>query len=295
MLRVIDDSGYTVDDSENYVASDERDTTGHGTKILTTINTFAPRSRYKLYRLIAGDGEFRPSNFLRAMDDVRDDDIDVVNISAGKYHESCGGRCRLCAAVEGVVRAGSTVVAGAGNRKGSRKLGVFCPARSSDSIAVGMSETLCNATPPKRDELHRTPNTTKPPGAYWGTVDPDRPYYPSDAYCSHRGCSPFDSCRANRQVIYWDGNVEWNDYLPEVVAPGHFPIANRSAGEFALEPGTSYSTAIVTGCIATVMSERFPDLPTPQRIKRALESTSRDLDCGIVGMIDMEQLLEAVS
>lgn len=295
ILRAPPDSNYDTDGPVNYVASDERDTTGHGTKITSILDSFSPRSEYKPHRVVAPDGEFRPSNFLKAMDDVRNDNVDVVNISAGKYHDDCEGQCRLCTAVDNVTREGSVVIAGAGNRKEERSLDVFCPARSSNSIAVGMSETLCDATPPRDRGSLRTVGQIRPPGAYWGTGDREEPYYPDGAYCSHRGCSPFHECRDNRRITYWNGNVERNDYLPEVVAPGHLPMVDHAGGEYVLEPGTSYSTAIVTGCVATVMSELFPDLPTLHQIKRAIESTSQDLDCGIVGKIDMMGLFEALS
>jgi len=294
VLDVPSDLDITVDFPENYVASNDRDTTGHGTRVLDILSCFAPNSSYKPFRLIAEDEEFRPSNFLKAMDDVRNANIDVVNISAGKYHGKCGGQCRICEAVEDVTREGSIVVAGAGNRKENNSFDVFCPARSSRSIAVGMSETLCSATPPQNPLEPLGKADTRPPGAYWIDPHSEIPYHPDEAYCSYERCSPHQKCENNRQVIYWEGNVDWSDYIPEVVAPGHKPLVNVERGMAEIEPGTSYSTAVVSGGIATVMSEVFPNLPSPQSVKRAVEATSQDLNCGIVGKFDMKGLRDAL-
>lgn len=284
----------TIDFPENYVASDETDTTGHGTRVLDLISLFAPESIYKPLRVVAGDEKFKPSNFLKAMDDVRNANIDLVHISAGKYHENCGGRCRICEAVELVIRDGSVVVAGAGNRKEDRSLDVFCPARSPSSLAVGMSETLCT-TSIDNPSLPVGADSPRPPGAYWVDVDSDYPFYPTDTYCSYQSCSPFHECKNNRKTRYWEGNVDWDQYIPEVVAPGHKPLIDTNQLRGYIEPGTSYSAAVVSGGIAIVMSELFPDLPSPGRMRRAIETTALDLDCGIVGKFNMKGLRDALS
>lgn len=295
MLGAPADWEVTIDIPENYVASNDRDTTGHGTSVLNLISLLAPESIYKPLRVIAEDGKFKPSNFLKAMNDVRNGNIDLVNISAGKYHDNCGGRCRICEAVDVVIEEGSLVVAGSGNRKVDEPLDVFCPARSSNSIAVGMSETLCTASPSVNSSMPFGVEDPRPPGAYWVNVDSDSPYYPDASYCSYRNCSPFHTCENNRRIEYWDGNVDWNHYIPEVVAPGHRPVVDRQQGRGEIEPGTSYSTAVVSGGIATVMSGVFPNRPSPHRVKRAVEATSQDLDCGIVGKFDMKGLRDVLS
>lgn len=294
VLRPLESMDITTDLPENYVASSDQDTTGHGSKVVGMIQPFAPDSTYKLFRVIAEDGTFRPSNFLKAMEDIRSSNNDVVNVSAGKFHENCASRCRISEAVDTVVRDGSIVVTGAGNRTSERQLGVFCPGKSTESIAVGMSETLCTATP-QDTSTPMGAQQPRPPGAYWANSGSEFPFYPEDAYCSYKRCSPFHECDDNRKTVYWDGNVDWHDYVPEVVAPGHKPIFDRESDLFELEPGTSYSTAVVSGCIATVLSEVFPDVPSPHRVKRAVETSSRDVDCGVVGKLDMKSLYNALS
>lgn len=245
--------------------------------------------------MIAEDGTFKPSNFLKALADVRGSNIDVINISAGKYHNNCRGRCRICEAVEAVTREGSVVIAGAGNRTEERSLDVFCPAQSSESIAVGMSETLCTASPRKNPSPPVGMGDARPPGAYWVDMEAESMFHPDGSYCSYRSCSPFHECNDNRQTVYWNGNVDWNDYIPEIVAPGHKPAIDTQNGSAHIEPGTSYSAAVVSGGVATVLSEILPNSFSPQRIKRGVETSSRDLDCGMVGKFDMKQLLNILS
>jgi len=283
-----------VDSTNNYVASGARDTTGHGTTVMQFLDVFAPEAVYNLYRVVAEDEEFRVSNFLKAMADIRDRDTDVVNVSAGKYHADCGGRCRICEAVEAVIGDGTIVVAGAGHREPDRGLGVYCPARSTESIAVGMSETICTASPDSTNLLSEAAELYRAPGSYWATEAVDNPSYPSDTYCGGVRCSPRNSCDENKVETYWYGNCEWEAYVPQVVAPGHWPLQSEDGDECGLEPGTSYSTAIVSGAIATVLSEIYPPIPTPQRVSRTVESTSQNMECGVVGKLDMTRLYDAL-
>ena len=288
--------GINTEYQENYVASGERDTTGHGSKVLYFIQEFAPEAVYNFFRVVATDKKFKPSNLLKALDSIRNKDIDLVNISAGKHHKNCSGKCRLSSAIDELVREGTVIVAGAGNTKEGKSLGVFCPAKSSNSIAVGMSESICEASPSNQsmpigvDSLE-----SRPPGAYYAKRQSGYQYYPDETYCGYNGCSPMHSCENNRRIKYWDGNVEWEDTIPEIVAPGHLPIVDTHGTEAKLEPGTSYSAATVTGGLACVLSEIFPTQVTPQRIKRTVEASSKDLDCGIVGKFDLKELKRNLS
>jgi len=223
------------------------------------------------------------------MHDIAEGNIDVINISAGKYHRDCNAECRLCMATDDVVDNGSVVVPGAGNRSEDESLGVFCPAKSPKTIGVGMSETLCTATPKgSGDSIIQGPSG-RPPGSYWVEPEEKYPFYPDNNYCGHGACSPFHDCVDNQKTVYWDGNVAWDQYLPEVVAPGHFYIESQD-GNVTLEPGTSYSCAAVSGGIASALSDTLPNTPSPSRVRRVVEATSTGLECGPVGKFDMSEL-----
>jgi len=254
----------------------------------------APQATYKTFRVIAENGTFRPSNFLKAMQAIVEGNIDVVNLSAGKFHPNCNGECRICMAVEDVTNSGTIVVPGAGNKTRDKNRSVFCPAKSAETIAVGASETLCTASPEGDTSTLIQGPSGRPPGSYWVKRDDPPPFYPDQNYCGHGGCSPFHDCENNQKTIYWNGNVEWKDYLPEVVAPGHIFLESETTGQTTLEPGTSYSCAVVSGGIATVMSDLLPKSPSPHQIRRAVEATSSELDCGMVGKFNMGELRKAL-
>jgi hypothetical protein len=220
----------------------------------------------------------------------------LVNISAGKYHRDCGGECRICSIIDGLAQEDIVTIAGAGNRKADESLGVFCPAKSTSSIAVGMSQIICTATPNNKSmPLGANSLESRPPGAYWAKRHNAHEFYPNDTYCGFNGCSPIHQCENNRRVEYWEGNVDWDEAFPEVVAPGLMPMINESETGGELEPGTSFSTALVTGGVACILSEVFPNQVGPQRLKRTVEASSRNLDCGIVGQFDMEMLKDRLS
>jgi hypothetical protein len=289
VLSAPDDLNVITEPERDYVAGEKRDTTGHGTKILGQLSLVAPDATFKTYRVIASDEEFRPSNFLKAMSEIAEANVDVVNISAGKFHSDCGTECRICMAAEDVVSTGCVVCAGAGNRKPDRELGLFCPAKSVKAVAVGTSETLCTASTGNGGDSLIKGASIDPPGSYWVKRSNPDPFYPNDNYCGYGNCSPFHECGEYQETVYWDGNAAWRAYTPEVVAPGHTVIQNEDTGEIALETGTSYSCAMVSGGIATVLSELLPDQPSQRRINNAVRATSRDLDCGPVGKFSTER------
>lgn len=296
MLDVSSDAGIHIANKENYVASTDDDTTGHGTKVTNILAQFAPDSIYKLHRIVAENSEFKPGNILKAMDNLKDSNVDIINISAGKYHFDCNAQCRICESVKSVVESGKVVVAGAGNKKSDQPRGIYCPATSTKTISVGMCESLCRASPQQSSPRYIGPDnrTYNPPGAYQVNGHDDIDFYPNESYCSYNGCSAFHECDENREMKYWDGNVKWKEEYPEVVAPGHKALWNSDNQQLELEPGTSYSAAAVSGGIATVLSEKFPEVCSPPRIRRKLQATAQQLDCGVVGLFDMSQLYDSL-
>lgn len=199
-------------------------------------------------------------------------------------------------ATDNVVNNGTIAVAGAGNlRPSDDQLGTFCPAKSTDTIAVGMSETLCTASFEKEHSRHlNLEMKARPPGAYWIELEDASPYSPDQNYCGYQGCSAFQDCNNHRKTGYWQGNVNWEDYVPEVVAPGHRVVGDSESGLIALEPGTSYSSAVVSGGIASVLSDVLPKSPSPNLVRRAVEATSTRLGEGVVGKFNMSELKQAL-
>lgn len=283
---------------ENYVASSDDITTPHGMQVLILAWAASQRSTFDFHRIVAKDGTFKPSNFLKAMQRVRESNPDLVNLSGGVHHHNCQQKCRICVASKSVVNEGIPIVAGAGNSDPNESKSLYCPAAADTVIAVGAFETVCSWDVQPRNTgragLYRSNLSTKSPGSYWvDSASDSQPYSRYDtAFCGARGCSPMHPCEDFSKERLWEGNVNFGTDEPDVFAPHHFVKTNGD-----LDCGTSFSTAIVAGGIADVLSrvENGADVVEPRDIQWAiemLESTVGDtshtkLDIsGLLGYLD---------
>jgi len=281
------DSIYTPEDElfdivtgveENYVASKEVLTTPHGQHVLHIISEYAPEAIYDIHRIVIESGEFNPSNYLKAMGNVRDRSVEVVNISAGKHHEDCNQRCRICKAASEVVDSGTIVVAGAGNDAGGgERKSLYCPALGTDTIAIGSYETRCGFDmQQKTGSLYRTvPQSIHPPGAYWSrnselSPEPEPTNIP---FCSRQGCSEFHSCEDYQKERLSDINVSFRQGEPDVFAPDHYIIPCED-GTPRIRTGTSFAAALVSGALADILSSvmNHRPFPTPEEVIEAIHS-----------------------
>lgn len=268
---------YTVDEQRNFVASDERDTTNHGTRVAFILSRFAPKAVYSFYRTIAPDGEFTPSNYLKALDAARSNSVDIVNSSAGIHHEDCRGQCRVCHAVRQTLADGVCVVAGAGNAMDA-DTGVYCPAREPDVVSVGVYESVCTneISPPIAAPVGFSPDLL-PTGSYRAppVSEVDADWTPNKTYCGGQQCTPTDSCREHRVEHLWAGNPEQGIGGIDVYAPGT-TLVGMESGPPRMDIGCSFSAPIVTGVLADAFSELHGSrpIPSPAAIDRALSRLS---------------------
>lgn len=254
-------------------------TTLHGHQILRIISKYAPEAIYETHRVIIETGEFKPSNFLKAMDNIRGRSVDIVNISGGKHHSGCKQRCRICTATREVVESGTIVVAGAGNNFSDDSKTLYCPALCSDAIAVGSFETRCGLRVGngRGTDLHQTvPQNLHPPNSYWvhgSEVAADNE--PTNiAFCSGEGCSEWHSCSKHQIERLSDHNVGFSEAEPDVFAPDHYPFQRRD-GTVGLDVGTSFATAVVSGALADILSTiaQHRTLPGPDEVMDAIRNT----------------------
>lgn len=269
--------GAEVNRTRNYVASDDDLTNRHGADVLDIVHHLSTESVFNFYRVTVENGTFKSSNLLRALDDARRHGVAVLNLSLGVAHADCGGRCRVCDAARRIAEDGVFVVAAAGNRLADENDTVRCPARTEGVLSVGASVTRCTASV----------ETERPPGSYW--VDhadeflaetPNEHVYSDEPFCGKRGCSPDHRCSANRTERVAAVTVSERDEI-DVLAPGHFP--REGVYGCRLDCATSFSTAVVSGIAAALLSELRPvgSEPEPRTLRRALVASGDQLDCGI--------------
>lgn len=290
-------SNFVASVNENYVASNDPLTTAHGYFVLSTIWYYSFESLYELHRVVASDGRFKVSNFLKAMSNVAKSSVDIVNTSGGIHHRDCNQRCRVCKATNEVVESGTIVVAGAGNDLDGEEKSIYCPALSESTISVGSFEGVCGYSP---DEKHgggiqRRSPSVKPPGAYWVTDDEATiDWEPVDIpYCSLQGCSPYHDCSDHRIERIPDRNVSFDEGSPDVFAPDHY-VYERDSGAPGLRVGTSFATAVVTGALGEILSvvakERV--FPSPSEVNRAINNISTGVGSTFHRKFDGQQMLD---
>lgn len=237
----------------------------------------APEATYNLYRIVAADGEFKPSNYLKAVKAAQENRVDIINLSGGASRPTCNGNCRICVAARKVINDGIAIITGSGNVVEDKNCGLFCPAKMTETVGTGVYESYCthwvdlNPRPGIQSQKIPAPNS------YWIDysmleLDADEDWIPTGQYCSYTSCTPEESCAENQVEILWPGNVDFSSREPDVFAPGKY--VQGLNGKAMFDIGTSFSTATVTGAVTDIYSRLHSErpLPTPHDLNRAIES-----------------------
>lgn len=258
-----------IDEKKNFIANDRPDTTAHGTKIANILTGGAPEATYNLYRVVTSHKEFKVSNYLKGLDAARQNNVDVINSSAGIHHENCQGNCRISEAAKALVDEGISIVAGAGNAFNSDQH-LYCPGKVNQTISVGVAVSYCRfnvaktATGPVGFDKQ-----LYPPGSYFAPIEAED-IGVNGPFCGGMGCTPVDSCGDNKNEEIWNGNPIEGFGDIDVFAPGTTVYSTQDGPK--IDIGTSFSTAYITGVIADILSEihgKRP-LPKPREIKSVL-------------------------
>jgi hypothetical protein len=264
---------YIINRHENYVYTEEADTTGHGGDVLETVGYFAPDAEFNLYRVIAENGRARRGDLVQAIADAGQHGLDLLNISLGiAHHEEddydCGGQCRVADEARLAIEDGLTLIAAAGNREKDESLAVNCPARVEKAIGVAGFVSHCTA------DLIDTENS----GQYWVQNDTTR-----GPFCGQRGCSPAKSCANHRYEKPWAGNVAFSNTTPEVLAPVHHPAGSEETP--VLQSGTSFAVPIVCGFLAAISGDLLEEgiNPAPAEFRKAIQGGAVPIEEGEVG------------
>ncbi|WP_456430781.1 S8 family peptidase [Thermosulfuriphilus sp.] len=120
----------TLEDSVDFTGEGIDDLNGHGTIVALLLLAVAPRSRLFNVKVVRATGRGKEENLIKGIRWAVNRRIQTINISLGVYHPKwglweCNGGCDLCQAAEEAARAGTIVVAAAGNEAGK----TYCPAK----------------------------------------------------------------------------------------------------------------------------------------------------------------------
>jgi hypothetical protein len=273
------------------VAEDPPDRTAHhGEWVLDIASFYVPEATFGLYLAACDTAEDEDETniripqlaFARAVDEAIEHDIDVLNISAGRFRPNCTlGNCAYCSEVNRAVDHGISVVASAGNQENNA---VHCPSNTEPAISVGGMEVECTFNPP------RIPGTRsgKPPLAYWAHLF-DGTDYPDGAatgsYCSTRGCwRKTGNCERHKLRTSWDHNPIFSGGKPDVLAPVHY-AGEQEGGRPFVWAASSFAAPLVSGCVAGVLSGLDSE-PSTFRVHQAIKEGAESLGEIRVGGFD---------
>lgn len=256
------DSIFTEDErtsAEFNALDDEEHTHGHGTWISDILRWGAPEAEIFCYRIVDENGEYSRFDLLKAFDELKSGDADIVNLSLGNHKSNCSGNCRECRAAGQLIDAGLIVIAASGNAK--QNGGICCPSKHSRVMSVGGFQDLCGFEPhfANRAIWIQNPDPEPDEEAYTNTI------------CSHRGCSEkMRTCKRNERVE-WEGNVPFSRIKPDSLAPVHY--TKFVDDTVYLDPGTSFSSAYVVGGLAKMFSAMdYSNWPEPGELKKAIQN-----------------------
>lgn len=226
--------------------------------------------------MIASDGRAKRGNLVAAIADASSGDQELMNLSVGVAHSEhehgdCGGQCRIADETRLAIESGTSVVAATGNRKREDPLAAHCPALLDNVIGVGGFVSHCTT------DLVETEDS----GQYW--IRSENLHGP---FCGQRGCNQSATCEANRYEQPWQGNVSFHNAVPDVLAPVHHPAGSKD--DPILQSGTSFGTGIVTGILASLLSDlsTIRNSPTPIELRRAVSNGSTSIDRGPLEKFD---------
>jgi subtilisin family serine protease len=213
-------------------------------------------------------------------------DIDILNLSLGipvfNAGHNCGGYCSVAREAKNAVENGVTVIAASGNADDSKhRYGVHCPAQVETVISVAGYAPWCS------HDLVRSDDS----GQWW--VELSDGYY--GPFCGQEGCCEGEACEQHREETLWEGNVSFHNDIPDISAPV-FYVSELDDG-ITVQPGTSFSAPIVSGLVATIVS----DLKTssgsldPRSIQDGISRAATSLDDGSLYKYDHKNTIRELA
>ncbi|QHS17947.1 S8 family serine peptidase [haloarchaeon 3A1-DGR] len=271
---------------DSYTTAEEADVCGHGSNVLHLLSTLAPEATFSTFQVIdePGDDQTQAHGNRSAVADAIADagagDVDMLNLSLGIRHE-CQGFCSLARETKRVIAEyETTIVSVTGNKQPQAdREGVHCPGVVESVISVGGYIPHCS------HDLVDSEDS----GQWWCPEEDGTVYGP---FCGQLDCCDGVSCSEYRREELWDGNVLFHNATPDVIAPALY-VAGLEDG-VTLNAGTSYSAPIITGIVATILSEsdELGGQTPPEAIQTAIRRTSAPIDDDTYYKLDAHSALD---
>lgn len=245
------------------------------------IGAFAPEATIYCYRIGTNAGivnrdkpekkttadewdtdHLRTDAFLDPLKKAINDEIDILNLSGGWYHNHAEEDCVIADTLADIDNESlPLIVAAAGNKEHSESAErVHCPGRiAGDTVlSVGGFEALCPCPP----------HTDHSDGNLW--VDTSCLPFGNDqitkTYCSFRGCTAERSCQTDSSEELWPYNLRPINSKPDLYAPVQY--VKEEDGYANLLQGTSFAAPTVTGMLASLLGD-FPDVTITTLVEAA--------------------------
>lgn len=277
----------------SFISSDSDDTSGHCETVFGRLKSYAPGAEFSIYQAVNEDGKLALGPFADSISRALDDEVDIVNLSAGDPWRGPINSNPNVKEIERLTENPIPVVAAAGNYYPDRhetRPPVFCPSAHEEVISVGGLVTECPADRPEDIDHETGPYYLDPDTSEGFEVPP-----PSGTYCGERGCTGNRDCITNQVEKAWNYNPLPTGDKPDVLAPMH--AVNSSEKGFYLNQGTSFSAPLVTGSVACIMSELYElgdPIPPPHRLRGIVRGSTKSVRGSQTGCYDAMGVRDAL-
>lgn len=267
------DGSYDVVNRKCCIDTDDTRQNPHGYLVFDILRYFGYGNDFSFYQAVDWRGNVSIDAFADAIRVAIEHDVDILNLSVGKYMRGCRGYCQFCNSVSRAIAKDISVVAAAGNQHPKRTPEqVYCPATREATIAVAGMVTNCPSSIEQNNSVMK--DGTNSEGPYW-IKKQDGVDYSLDAeggvFCGRRVCSNGEQCLQRNEERAWERNVRPKLNKPDIVAPVHYPHLEERVP--VLLAGTSFAAPVVSGTLATICSELVTSeagFPAPDKVKRAV-------------------------
>lgn len=286
-----------IRDRESFIESTDEETIRHGAQVLDIVAYYSPGSMYSLYQAVESDRTLRADPFDRAVDAAIQDEVDILNISAGDPWPGPVDLSPSSRTIERAIENDIVVVAAAGNSPDSdSRRPIHCPAAVEEVIAVGGFVADCTSA---ACNTEGDGGVEHPDGTYWAHKRDEVEYpsrTPDGVFCGQQGCDGSD-CIRNQHERPWEGNVLPTDNKPDILAPVHYPEMMNGSSPY-LQVGSSFAAPVVTGTLGMIFGELiggYNETPSAWDTRQAIRSSAVRIDEGDLRKLNVQRTLDELA